>query len=134
MPKPRGFNGSGRTFQGVNRMPPRMQVGCPKCGAVPNSRCFRLRSWADVDGHPDRGFYTERQDRLHDERRASKADGAGAGPTREELRRRIASLARRKLAGSERVRETRWARSIDRTEGDLAARIEQLEAMSDLAW
>lgn len=134
MPAPRNFDRSGRRFTAPD-LPSRMARECPRCGALPQTRCFRLRSWVDDPNHPAGGFYTERAATFHPERRVGdRAAAAAARDDRYELRRRIRQLTQAKLSGSARLTVRRWAESVMRTSGELEVKVAELEAMSDLAW
>ena len=133
MPEARRYNANARHFTAPDRIPPRLTVQCPRCGALPMTRCFRLKSWVDLPGHRDGGFYTERGNTVHPARTAKRADPPGVSP-REALRTRIRSLTQVKLSGSVRWQVRRWAESVQRTDEELAAKVAELEAMTNLSW
>jgi hypothetical protein len=111
----------------------RISRECPRCGASPYDRCFRIRSWVADQDHPDGGFYTARANLMHEERRAEPRESATEDP-RTALRREIASLIRKKLGGNDRVALARWYGSPHRTVLDLRAKRDELAAMEDLPW
>lgn len=124
----RGWNAAPGT---VSR---RLLVDCPRCESPAGSRCYRLRSWVPFgDGE---GFYAERQDGFHDERKALPVPAVepSAEPSRGDLRAAIGSLVMRKLAGSDRMKARKWASATQRTAEELRERLAELEAMADLPW
>lgn len=132
MPVPRRYDRTGRAFLAPDT-PSRMSRGCPRCGALPQSRCFRLRSWVADPDHADGGFYTERAATFHPERRVGTSQVAARGD-RYELRKRIRQLTQVKLSASGRLSVRRWAESTQRTPAELEAKVAELEATPDLAW
>lgn len=132
MPVPRRYERTGRAFL-VPDTPTRMVNKCPRCGALPQTRCFRLKSWVKDPDHPDGGFYTERAASFHPQRRVGVSQVAAHGD-RYELRRKIRSLTQAKLSGSARLSVRRWAESVHRTPEELADKVAELEAMPDLPW
>jgi hypothetical protein len=112
---------------------PRLLTDCPRCGAFTGNRCWKLTSWVP---HPDGGgFYTQRMDSFHTDRKAPRAERAvPANPNRTLLRDKIRKLSGRKLSGGDRLRTREWAGSTRRTEKELAQRVAELEAMADLSW
>lgn len=110
-----------------------LSVACPKCAAGRGDRCLRLTSWVHDDSHRDGGFYTERQNSPHAERKAATKPGVAESPCNA-LRREVYALMRSKLTGAQRMQLRAWAGSIRRTEDELAAKVEELKALGDLSW
>lgn len=111
------------------------RLECPVCKARIGWSCVWLNSWVEpVDDVP--GFYARVRKVPHPERRAAATSlrrGSGLSP-RGVLRKRIGVLAMDKLTGSQRVGVRAWAGDPERTEEELAAKVAELETMSDLAW
>lgn len=112
----------------------RLLVDCPRCESPAGSRCYRLRSWVPFGGGG--GFYSERMEGFHDERKALPAPAVepSVEPTRADVRSEIGKLVMRKLSGSERLRTRRWANATQRTMTELCERRDALKAMTDLPW
>jgi hypothetical protein len=110
----------------------RILTECPRCGALPGDRCWKLSSWIST-GLAGKGFYTERMDGFHVERRRPPSASAGKTP-KNALRQEIGRLVMTKLSGTDRVQARRWANLVTRTEDELREYRDKLIAMGDIAW
>jgi hypothetical protein len=111
----------------------RLKFDCDDCGARPGESCYQLKSWV-VPAVPYAGFYTRLRANPH-RGRTGPADILTGGPAdqlKAELRGRLRALSQRKLGGRYRMDVRRWAASALRTEGELTAKVAELEAMTDL--
>jgi hypothetical protein len=127
---------------------------CPLCGAQIGWRCFRLRSWVDPIDETGAGFFTERQQTVHAERKAGvlsmeavrrKLELTGRGRINGEFghgdeigaatydqRRRARVLIDAKLTQNRKGPARTFLNSPTRTAFELARYIEKLEAMPDV--
>jgi hypothetical protein len=131
MAHPRRYGSSGSVHFTSPQIPRRLTVDCPRCKALPGSRCFRRNSWVLDDTREGGGFYTALAKVPCPER---KVPTVTTPAPETPIRTRINAVIMRKLTGNDRMETRYWAASTRRTVGELEAKLAELEALPDLAW